>query len=127
MILAFRVGKGGKDMDNVHTRIKNLREGCGYTQEYVGKKLEISQQAYSNYEKNKRALPARHAVELAKLYHVSTDYILGMETEPPETKFPDAEYIRNISYRKLIKNLMQLNESQRSNVFSYLSFLQDKK
>lgn len=114
-------------MDNVHIRIKDLREGCGYTQEFVGKKLQISQQAYSNYEKNKRALPARHAVELAKLYHVSTDYILGLEMNPPETKFPDAEYVRNISYRKLVKSLMQLNESQRNNVFSYLSFLKNKK
>lgn len=111
-------------MDKVYLRIKDLREKCGYTQEFVGNKLEISQQAYSNYEKNKRALPARHALELAKLYHVSTDYILGLETEPPETLFPDAEYVRNVTYRKLMNSLMRLDDKQRNNVFSYLSFLQ---
>lgn len=113
-------------MDHVYKRIKDLRESCGYTQEFVGAKLQISQQAYSNYEKNKRALPARHAVELAKLYHVSTDYIFGMESQPLEAMFPDAEYVRDVTYRKLMKNLMRLNEKQRNNVFSYLSFLKDK-
>jgi len=114
-------------VDNVHIRIKDLRERCGYTQEYVGKKLDISQQAYSNYEKNKRALPARHAYLLAQLYHVSTDYILGLETEPLETMFPDAEYVRNVSFRKMVNSLMRLDEKQRNSVYSYLNFLHHKK
>ncbi|MCX4321099.1 MAG: helix-turn-helix transcriptional regulator [Lachnospiraceae bacterium] len=114
-------------MDKIYMRIKDLREQYGFTQEYVGNKLEISQQAYSNYEMNKRALPARHALELAKLYHVSTDYILGLETEPMETLFPDAEYVRNVTYRKLVNSLMRLNDRERNNVYSYLSFLRHKK
>lgn len=113
-------------MNNVHTRIKALRESCDYTQEYVGMVLGISQQAYSNYEMNKRTLPARHVIGLATLYHVSTDYILGVGKKATDIVFPDAEYVRNVSYQKLLDSLLQLNSTQRDNMFSYLLFLQNK-
>lgn len=114
------------NLDDVPTIIKSLRESYGYTQGYVGKKLDISQQAYSNYEMGKRELPARHAAALAKLYHVSTDYIYGVVNEPIATSFPEAEYVKNISYQKLLQYLLRLNLSQRNNVLSYLNFLRNK-
>ena len=68
-------------MTNVHVKIKNLREESHLKQRQVADYLGISQQAYSYYELDKRELPSRHVVNLAKLYNVSTDYILGMEPE----------------------------------------------
>lgn len=126
--LNHKITRKGENMnlDDVPMIIKGLRESYGYTQGYVGKKLDISQQAYSNYEMGKRELPARHAAALAKLYHVSTDYIYGIVNEPIATSFPEAEYVKNISYQKLLQYLLRLNLSQRSNVLSYLNFLRNK-
>ena len=70
-------------MTDVHARIKDLREDNQLKQRQVADYLGISQQAYSYYELDKRELPARHVVNLAKLYQVSTDYILGVEPVLP--------------------------------------------
>ena len=58
-------------MTNVHVKIKNLREESRLKQRQVADYLGISQQAYSYYELDKRELPARHVVNLAKLYNVA--------------------------------------------------------
>ncbi len=117
-LTALRLWKGGVGMDNIHVRIKALRESCDYTQEYVGMVLGISQQAYSNYEMDKRSLPARHVIGLAGLYHVSTDYILGTGDKTEDTVFLDAEYVRDVSYQSLLDSLMKLDDAKRSNVLS---------
>ena len=69
-------------MTDIHERIKDLREENHLKQRQVADYLGISQQAYSYYELDKRELPSRHVVNLAKLYDVSTDYILGMGPTP---------------------------------------------
>lgn len=107
-------------------KLKNLRIGHGYTQEYIGEKLEISQQGYSNYEVGKRDLPARHVVGLAELYHISTDYFYGDEANPEEVISVDAEYAEGVSYGELLERLMELDEVQRCNFYSYVLFLQDE-
>ena len=58
-------------------RIKDLREENFWTQKYVASKLNISQRAYSYYESGERSLPIDVLCNLAELYDVSTDYLLG--------------------------------------------------
>lgn len=59
-------------------RIRNLREDHDYTQEYVATYLGTSQTMYARYERGANELPIRHLIMLCKLYHVSSDYILGL-------------------------------------------------
>lgn len=58
-------------------RIRELREDHDYTQEYVASYLQTSQSMYARYERDASAMPIRHLYYLARLYDVSTDYILG--------------------------------------------------
>lgn len=60
----------------VYERIRDLREEQFWTQKYVAAQLQITQRAYSYYEKGERALPMDILCKLADLYNVSTDYIL---------------------------------------------------
>ena len=71
--------KQGEIMDNKKyiERIKNLREDHDYTQEYVANYLGTSQTMYARYERGANELPIRHLLSLCKLYHVSSDCILG--------------------------------------------------
>ena len=62
-------------------RIKNLREDHDYTQEYVANYLGTSQTMYARYERGANELPIRHLLSLCKLYHVSSDYILGLSNK----------------------------------------------
>ena len=59
-------------------RIRDLREDHDMTQRQVAEYLNCSQQVYSNYELGQRDIPTEILIKLAKLYQVSTDYILGL-------------------------------------------------
>lgn len=75
--------KQGEIMDNKKyiERIKNLREDHDYTQEYVSNYLGTSQTMYARYERGANELPIHHLLSLCKLYHVSSDYILGLSNK----------------------------------------------
>ena len=59
-------------------RLKELREHCDKKQEDIANILNCKQQAYSNYEIGKRALPYEMLICLADYYETSADYILGI-------------------------------------------------
>ena len=59
-------------------RLKELREENKYTQQYVAEILNIRQNTYSQYENEKREIPIRALIVLAKLYDVSVDYIFEL-------------------------------------------------
>ena len=59
-------------------RLKELRDENKYTQQYVAEILNIRQNTYSQYENEKREIPIRALIVLAKLYDVSVDYILEL-------------------------------------------------
>ena len=62
-----------------YSRLKDLREDADLTQSQVSKKLHCTQQTYSNYETGARDLPTAVLIQLAQLYGVSADYILGLK------------------------------------------------
>ena len=53
-------------------RIRDLREDRDKTQ------WEIAQ-VYARYERGANELPIRHLITLCRYYHVSADYILGLD------------------------------------------------
>lgn len=69
-------------------RIRELREDHDMTQTQVAKKLNCSQQVYSNYELGQRDIPTDILIKLSSLYHVSADYILEISNDPTIKKKP---------------------------------------
>ena len=67
-------------------RIRDLREDHDLTQKEVAKKLNCSQQVYSNYELGQRDIPTDILIKLSKFYNVSVDYILGLSDNPERVK-----------------------------------------
>ena len=65
-------------------RLKDLRESKDLTQSDVAKFLGTTYQYYSTYESGKRELPFYRAIELAKFYNVSLDYIAGLILTPKQ-------------------------------------------
>ena len=63
---------------NYRERIKNLREDNDYTQEFIGKLLNKSQQGYNHIEAGRAELKIDDLIKLCKLYKVSADYIIGL-------------------------------------------------
>lgn len=62
-------------------RIRDLREDNDKYQKDVAQLIGISQQYYSEYEKGNRTIPINHLITLAKYYHTSIDYIVGLSDE----------------------------------------------
>lgn len=62
-------------------RLKDLREDKELSQSDIAKLLQTTQPQYSKYENGLRELPLRHLVALAKFYHVSLDYLMGLTNE----------------------------------------------
>ena len=56
--------------------LRRLREDYGYTQKQIGEKLNISRQAYSNYENGKRIPDIFLLVRIADIYHLSLEQLL---------------------------------------------------
>lgn len=73
----------------MYPRIRELREDKDITQKYMAKKLNCSQQVYSNYELGQRDIPTDILIKLAKFHQVSTDYILGLTDIPNYFDFTD--------------------------------------
>ena len=63
-------------------RLKSLREDNDYTQSYVGKLLQKSQQGYNHIEAGRAELKIEDLAILCKLYNVSADYIIGLIDTP---------------------------------------------
>ena len=64
-------------MSNFATRLKELRELSGMTQEELGKKVNTTRQAISNYEKGRRNADYEMLEALADAFNVDIGYLLG--------------------------------------------------
>lgn len=67
-------------------RLRDLREDHDLTQQQVADILGTSQTMYARYERGANELPIHHLLTLAKLYGVTTDYILMLTDDPKRQK-----------------------------------------
>lgn len=65
----------------MYKHIRDLREDSDLTQGELARMLQCSQQVYSNYELGQRDIPTDVLIRLARFYHTSTDYLLGLTDE----------------------------------------------
>ena len=69
-------------MDNYYPRLKDLREDHDLTQQEIAEFLDMKQPQYSRYERGVRDIPTDVLIRLARYYHTSVDYILGLTNNP---------------------------------------------
>ncbi len=62
-------------------RLKDIREDSDLTQKILADYLHVKQNTYSQYENGQRKLPIDMLIALARFYHTSTDYLLGLTDE----------------------------------------------
>lgn len=62
----------------MYRRIRDLREDADLTQTQAAKHLGMSQTGYSKYETGENDVPTQVLIALARFYHTTTDYILGL-------------------------------------------------
>lgn len=98
------------------TRLRESRERAGFYQTTVSKHLGIHSSALSNYERGLRAPNTVTLASLAKMYNVSTDYLLGLtdtmiSTTPSRRSVVTATRWYNDSVEKRTNDLSELAKS----------------
>jgi len=63
----------------VAERIKALRTARGWTQAELARKLGVTRNGVNSWEQGLSMPSPAYLVELAKVFSVSTDYLLGLE------------------------------------------------
>jgi len=62
------------------TRLKNLRKQAGLTQQQLATQLGITKSVVSFYELQERSPSPEVLIKLSAIFHVSADYLLGLDT-----------------------------------------------
>ena len=63
-------------------RINELRIALGWSQVQLAEKLNISKQTVSNWENENIQPSIEMLVRISKLFHTTTDYLLGLDGTP---------------------------------------------
>ncbi|GGF17179.1 hypothetical protein GCM10010954_14800 [Halobacillus andaensis] len=71
-------------MKSLGERLKKARQAKGWSQTYVCDQLKISNSRLSGYERNYREPDTKMLTTLASLYHVSTDWLMGVTDQPAQ-------------------------------------------
>lgn len=80
-------------------RLKNLRENAGFTQEQLGKKLNVVKSNISMYENGTRIPNADILEQLSKIFDVSIDYLLG-KTDVKKYESPYDDELEKVLFSK---------------------------
>lgn len=67
------------DLVEFHTKLKELRTQAGMTQKQLGAQIGVTKSVISYYELQERLPSPEILIKLAAVFHVSADYLLGIE------------------------------------------------
>lgn len=87
--------------------IKSLRETAGLSQSALTKRLGVTRSSVNAWEMGLSIPTAQYIVELSQLFHVSTDYLLGLNNT-------QAIYIDRLS------------QEEKQILYSLIHYFQDK-
>lgn len=74
-------------------RVKKLRENQNLTQEQLGELLNITTKHLSKIETGLRGPSVQLIITLSEKLHISTDYLLGQNTEKKDEMLRDVDVI----------------------------------
>lgn len=97
-------------------RLWDLRKDAGLTQDELAAALKINKHSISSYEREKSEPPDAIKIEMAKFFHVSVDYLLGLTDNPsPYDKC-----------RNILRLPSNFPEAARESLDDYIEFLNKK-
>lgn len=114
-------------MDNtIGSKIKFLRARAGLNQKELAEKLNIAKSTMSQYESNQRVPSDDLKVELAKIFNVSTDYLLGLTNDPIPVRNLDQDLYDEHDYAKELEALLD-DEPLRTEFQDYDEWSEEEK
>lgn len=72
----------------MESNIQKLRRKMGLTQKELGKRIGVSQQVISRIERERNQIPVDVLIQLAEIFKVSTDCVLGYRESVEAVSYP---------------------------------------
>lgn len=89
------------------TRISDLRLDKSWKQKDMAKKTNVSESTYSKWERGSNDIPLSKANELANIFEVSLDYMLGISSKNIETER------KEINLKLLPERLLEIRKKRK--------------
>jgi len=90
---------------NIGKKILELRKENEVTQEQLGKILSVGKTTISNYENEYSTPDAENIAKIAKYFHVSADYILGLTNKKEKDIHNNSN--ENVTTRNNLEKIIQ--------------------
>lgn len=101
--------------------IKNVREQKSMTQKECADKLSITLRAWQTYEQGVSEPKQEVLFKIADMFNVSLDYLLGRETDEPETLDKlEREFNMSALEKEILDNYLSLPKDMRSDLMEFL-------
>ena len=100
--------------------IKLLRTARSMTQADLAKKLNITRSSVNAWEMGISVPSTTYIVELAQLFHVSTDYLLGIEKTPVQSEGRKAKLS---CIARLEEREGEITSEMDKNITAYIDFI----
>ncbi len=118
-------------------RLKDLRNELGLDQKEMGKKLNVSQSAYGYYEQGRNEPSLETLVKIARIFDVSTDYLLGISntrenpvyhklSEKVSLSDKETETVLLMKKNSLLESLSKEPEESVTQLYRYWRFIQEE-
>lgn len=102
-------------MADFGTILKELRARAGLTQQQLADKLRLSKATVSYYEQALRSPSPEVLIKLAEAFHVTTDYLLGLESKRRILDVSDLSD-EDIGFLQLTAELLRRKNTEREAV-----------
>lgn len=109
---------------SIGNRIKQKRKDIRLTQVELARKLNVSSQVISNWEREYTHPSHEDVTKLADALEVSSDYLLGRSNDDKKTLDDELEAIRNDPKLNLMfDNWKGMSEEERERALEFVNFL----
>ncbi|MCX7884565.1 MAG: helix-turn-helix domain-containing protein [Caloramator sp.] len=113
-------------MNTLGEKIRDLRKSMGFTQEELGKKLNLRKSTISQYENNKNTPDIEILKKMASIFSVSLDELLNYSSTnnyaiPPS----ESTFWGNLTPEvlKLLEKISSLSEESKKDLEEYIKLL----
>lgn len=112
-------------------RIKELRESHNWTQEELGKMINVQKSAISKYETGKVPLTDETINKLIDIFKVSSDYLLGITNiKNSESLTLDEELLQLLNNPDTLvafKDFNNLSDTDKQEIINFIKFKKQQK
>lgn len=99
--------------NNISSRIKQLREKKGLSQNELARDLYVKQQTIAQWEKGERALKADAIISLSEYFGVTSDYLLGL-TDSTSTDIDEIGISNRTGFSSnVIRNIINATQEEK--------------